>query len=103
VQKQTGEILGLSLRILDDEVRQGMGLPDDMTGLLVENVDEASEAFEKGVRAGDIIAEAGQLPVDSIDDLQSRIDQAKEADRGSILILIRRGTDPRFIALSLQD
>ena len=103
VQKQTGEILGLSLRILDDEVRQGMGLPDDMTGLLVENVDEASEAFEKGVRAGDIIAEAGQLPVDSIDDLQSRIDQAKAADRGSILILIRRGTDPRFIALSLQD
>ena len=64
---------------------------------------ETSEAFEKGLRAGDIITEAGQQKVTSIDDLEARVEAAKDAGRKSLLLLVRRAGDPRFVALSLEN
>ena len=97
------EILGLTLSAPTDEMRQELGLPDDAEGLVVMDVDEASQAYEKGLRAGDLITEAGQQKVLSVADLTDRIDEAKEAGRKSILLLIRRGGDPRFVALGIED
>ncbi|MEO1155211.1 MAG: PDZ domain-containing protein, partial [Pseudomonadota bacterium] len=72
-------------------------------GLVVQDVAEDSEAFEKGLRAGDLITEAGQEPVATLVDLEDRIDAAREAGRKSLLLLVRRGGDPRFVALSLEQ
>ena len=62
----------------------------------------ALKAFEKGLRAGDIITEAGQEKIASIADLNARMDAAREAGRKSLLLLIRRAGEPRFVALSLS-
>ena len=74
-----------------------------MQGLAVTAVDETSEAFEKGLRAGDIITEAGQQKVTSISELEQRVAAAEEAGRKSLLLLVRRAGDPRFVALSLAE
>ncbi len=66
-------------------------------------VDEASQAYEKGLRSGDIIAEAGQQKVETPSELTKRIGDAREAGRKSILLLVRRGGEPRFVALSLNE
>ena len=71
-------------------------------GLVVTNVDEMSDAFEKGLRNGDVIAEAGQEKVASIADLKARIDDARDGGRKSLLLLVRRDGDPRFVALSVE-
>ena len=97
------EILGLSLTPPTDEMRAELGIADDIDGLVVVNVDEASQAFEKGLRAGDLITEAGQQKIATLDDLQERVDAAREAGRKSLLLLIRRGGQPRFVALGLED
>lgn len=99
----TKDLLGLSLTTLTDEVREELGVPGGTEGLAVTAVDEASEAFEKGLRAGDIIVEAGQASVTSISELEERVDAAKEAGRKSLLLLVRRAGDPRFVALSLAE
>ena len=96
------ELMGLTLSPLTQELRDEMGLQSSATGLAVTGVDETSEAFEKGLRAGDIITEAGQAEVLSISELETKIEEAKEAGRKSILLLVRRGGDPRFVALSLD-
>ena len=70
--------------------------------LSIEAVDPASVASERGLNAGDIITEAGQQPVETLRDLSARIDEAKEAGRNSVLLLIRRGGDPRFVALPIE-
>ena len=62
-----------------------------------------SEAYEKGLRAGDVITEAGQQKVGSIADFEARLDEVKEAGRKSLLLLVRRAGDPRFVALSLSE
>ena len=96
------EILGLTISEIDDEIREGLDLDASVDGLVVTEVDEASEAFEKGLRAGDVITEAGQSRITSISDLEERIEAASEAGRKSFLLLIRRGGDPRFVALALE-
>ena len=83
-------------------MREQLGLAPEASGLVVKNVDETTEAFEKGVRAGDIITEAGQQRVETPGDLEDRIADAKEGGRKSLLLLVRRGGDPRFVALSIE-
>ena len=99
----TTEMLGLTLMVLDDALREELGTGPESEGLAVMAVDESSEAFEKGLRAGDVITEAGQQKVKSIADLENRVEAAKEAGRKSLLLLVRRAGDPRFVALSLAE
>jgi serine protease Do len=96
------ELLGLTLQPLDDDLRSRLGLEAGARGLMVMAVDPASEAYTKGLREGDLITEAGQSRVERLADLEDRIVEAREAGRKSILLLIRRGGDPRFVALSIQ-
>ncbi|MEM6385850.1 MAG: Do family serine endopeptidase [Pseudomonadota bacterium] len=99
----TSEMMGLTVSNITDELREQLGLADNAEGLVVADVDEASEAYEEGLRAGDLITEAGQEKVVTVAELEERIEEAKEAGRKSILLLVRRGGDPRFVALGLES
>ncbi|MXQ08699.1 Do family serine endopeptidase [Alphaproteobacteria bacterium GH1-50] len=99
----TTEFLGLTVSDMTDELREQLGLAEDAEGLVVANVTEDSEAFEKGLRAGDIITEAGQERVASISDLEDQVEAARDAGRKSLLLLVRREGNPRFVALSLDE
>ncbi len=95
------EMLGLTLSEITPEMADRFGL-GDTSGLVIVSVDQSSDAAGKGMAPGDVITEAGQLPVSSVADLQARIDEAKEAGRKSLLLLVRRDGDPRFVALTVQ-
>ncbi|MGP6086621.1 DegQ family serine endoprotease [Antarctobacter jejuensis] len=97
------QVLGLTLSPLTDEIRSELSLADGTQGLAVMDVDTTAEAYEKGLRAGDIVTEAGQNAVTSIEDLEDRIAEARDEGRKSILLLVRRNGDPRFVALSLDQ
>jgi len=97
------EVLGLKLALLTDELRQELSVPADQNGLVVMAVDETSQAWEKGLRAGDVITEAGQQKVTTLDGFEERITEAKDAGRKSLLLLVRRAGEPRFVALSLEN
>ena len=97
------EVLGLTVTPVSDENREALGLAPGAEGLAVTKVDVASEAYGKGLREGDVIAEAGQQKVVQVSDLQDRIDEAREAGRKSILLLVRRAGDPRFVALAIDE
>ncbi|RVT87438.1 DegQ family serine endoprotease [Rhodobacteraceae bacterium CCMM004] len=93
------EVLGLTISSLTPELREQLGLSEGQDGLAVMDVAEDSEAYEKGIRSGDVITEAGQQKVASPADLEERIEAAQDAGRKSILLLIRRDGQPRFVAL----
>nr|WP_051567268.1 DegQ family serine endoprotease [Sulfitobacter guttiformis] len=100
---EMSSLMGLTLTPLTDEMRGELGAAADLEGLAVTEVDEDTEAFEKGLRAGDIITEAGQQTVTSISELNDRVAAAREAGRKSLLLLVRRAGDPRFVALTLEE
>ena len=101
IEKQ-GTVLGMKLVVVDEQIQQELKLPDGTKGLVITNIDQSSDAFDKGLRDGDVITEAGQQKIATIADLQARIEDAKQAGRKSILLLITRGGDPRFVAVSVE-
>jgi serine protease Do len=99
---ESADILGLSVTPISPDVAEELGLSADAEGLAVAAVDEGSEAFTKGLRVGDVITEAGQQKVTRVKDLQDRVEEARDAGRKSLLLLIRRAGDPRFVALGIE-
>ena len=99
----TTEVLGLTVSTITDELREQLGLSDTVEGLVVSEVAEDTEAFEKGLRVGDVITQAAQESVGSIADLNERVEAAREAGRKSLVLLVNRNGDPRFVALNLDN
>ena len=94
------DVVGMTLQVLDEELRQQFGISDDTKGVVITNVAEDSEAFEKGLRPGDLIAEVAQAEVTSPSQILEKMSDAAEAGRKSILLLVRREGQPRFVALN---
>ncbi len=97
------DINGLTLGTLSTENLSQFGLGGYTDGVLIMDVAEDSVAFDKGLRAGDIITEIGQQAVSTPADVEAQIASAKEGGRTSILLLVHRDGDKRFVALSLAD
>ncbi len=96
-------VLGMDLAEMSDTLRDNLGLDANAEGLVVTDLDPSSEAYSKGLRAGDVIVEAGQERVATIAEFEARVASARDGGRQSILLLIRRGGDPRFVALSVSQ
>jgi serine protease Do len=101
-EPEQSEILGLTLSEITPELTDQYSLTVD-TGLVITAINPESEAASKGLLEGDVITEAGQTAVASIADFEERIEAATEAGRKSLLLLVRRGGDPRFVALVLEE
>ena len=96
------QMFGLTLVPVTDKEMAELNLAPGTEGLVITAVDETSEAYEKGLRAGDLITEAGQQKVTGLADFEARVAEAKDAGRMSLLLLIRREGEPRFVALSID-
>jgi serine protease Do len=99
---ETADVLGMTLLPVTSDMEQDLGLQPGTKGLVITKIDEKSAAFDKGLRNGDVITEAGQKPIETLDDLQTQIKEAKDAGRKSMLLLVRTQGEPRFVALSLE-
>jgi serine protease Do len=97
------EDLGITLSNLTDEIREGLDLAVGLEGVVVVDVVETSEAFEKGLKSGDVIVEAGQEKVTSLAEFEEQVSATIESGRKTMLLLVRRGGDPRFLALTVQQ
>jgi len=95
--------LGLTLSSITPELKEKYSLSDDSKGVVVVEVAKDSPAAAKGVRPGDMIMEAAQEEVSNPDEISSRIDEAKKSGRKSILLLVERQGDLRFVALRLDQ
>ncbi len=100
---QSSEVLGLTLSEPSPELMGQFNLEDGTEGLIVTEVDPSSDAAGKGIEPGDVITEAGQKPVTSAEDFTAAVEAAEGAGRKSVLLLVRRGGEPRFVALSIED
>lgn len=104
-EEEPGEtdLLGMTLVPLTPDTATELGLPREAQGLVITAIDPDGPAAGKGLAAGDVITEAGQQSVASIADLRARIDEVIEAGRISMLILVRRDGEPRFLGLQVTE
>ena len=91
--------LGFSAEQLDSDLASQYGLADDKDAVVVTEVISGLPAAEKGLQAGDVIVRFGQSGISTIDQLVKGINEAREADRSGVLMLIQREGQDRFIQI----
>jgi serine protease Do len=101
-RKEIGE-LGLTVAELTSDIRSQYDLPDEMTGLVIVDVKDGSDAAEKGLRRGDIIAEVQQTPVETADDAEKVIADARSKDRSVVLLRIQSGKEFRLVPVRIGE
>jgi len=97
----TSNMLGMTLSELSPEMAENLGV-EPGSGLVITVLEDDSEAETKGLLVGDLITEAGQQNISTIADFEARVEEAQEAGRKSLLLLVRRDGAPRFVALGLE-
>ena len=95
-------LLGMQLSEITPDMRSDMNLSDEVTGVLLLSVEADSLAAASGLAAGDVITDAAQNPVEEIADLVEQVENATDAGRASLLLLVRRDGEPRFVVLKLN-
>ena len=95
-------LLGMQLSEITPDMRSDMNLSDEVTGVLLLSVEADSLAAASGLAAGDVITDAAQNPVAEIADLVEQVENATDAGRESLLLLVRRDAEPRFVVLKLN-
>ncbi len=91
--------LGLAILPLTDDMRSQRKIANDVHGVMIVAVEENGPAAEKDVRAGDVIVEVNQDPVASPADVEREIAAAVTAKRKSVLMLLNREGELRFVAI----
>lgn len=93
------EDFGMTLSEITSALRSDLDVPSSATGLVVTAVRNLSEAAKKGILEGDVVVELNQQPVDTPETALDIIEKAKENKRSSVLLLVNRAGDMRFVAL----
>ncbi len=99
----TVSLLGMKLATLTDESRRKYNLEAKVQGVLVEEVDPASPAGQKGLKAGDVIIEAAEEAVSKPEDLPKAVEKMKAVGRKAVLLRVEDGKgDLRFVAIPIE-
>jgi len=91
------ENLGMTVRNLDAKAKKQYGVE---SGVLVESVDQLSEAEKRGIRATDVIVSVGDQKISTV----SQFDKLLKAKKEGEAVLMRvRGSDKstRFVAIEM--
>jgi serine protease Do len=94
------ELLGFTVAPLTDEIRNDLGLDQQVHGVVVASVNQGSPAYMAGVRQGDVIQSVNRQPVESPHDFYQIVEQKKKGD--SLLLSVYRGNGTFFIAFTLS-
>jgi serine protease Do len=72
-------------------------------GLLIQDVDQASTAAEKGFQVGDSILSVDNKDVATAEEFEAAIQGVKDSGRGTALIKATRDGNTRFVGLPLSE
>ena len=97
--EETFVALGMKLEALNREARERLELDKDLKGALVTDVESTGPAAKKGIQVGDVIVEVAQEAVETPESAKEKIDAAQKDGRSSVLLLVNRGGDVRFVAV----
>jgi serine protease Do len=95
------DALGMSVASITEELRTRFELGPDVKGVVIMDVLDGSSGSEESLRPGDVIVEVGQEEVNSPPEVAAKVNQARQDEKKSVLLLIDRQGDLRFVALRL--
>jgi S1-C subfamily serine protease len=93
---QQGALRGVDVQNLTPAIRDQLGLPANVTGVVIAQVDPNSPAAQYGLQEGDVIESINRQPVRNVGDFTRLAGQAK----GQTLLRINRQGNGVFVVIS---
>ena len=94
--------LGLTVATITAELRERFDLAAEAAGVVVLEVAPDGPAAGEEIRAGDVIVDVDQDPVNSPPEMAAAVETAREESRPSVLLLVSSQGDHRFVVLRLR-
>ena len=94
-------VLGMAMGPLDEATRRRITAPAELKGVVVESVDQNSDAGEKGLHRGDVIVQANGHPVTTGAEVAAAVADAKKAGRTSVLLGVFRQGRTTFVPIKI--
>ncbi|OHE26989.1 MAG: hypothetical protein A3J94_10740 [Syntrophus sp. RIFOXYC2_FULL_54_9] len=89
--------LGVTVQNLTPQIARELGLKKS-AGVVVTAIEPDSPAAEAMIQIGDVIRAVNRKPVKDVDDFVKIVEKAKGS--GSLLLLVQRGANSRFAAVT---
>ena len=91
---------GIEVRDISNSLAERYEIDPKSSGVLVADIDKKSNAFEAGIRVGDIITRVGTKKVTSSKDFVDLVEESKKQD--SLLLLVKRGERSSYFAFEID-
>ena len=99
-ERTTTNDFGLKLKRINKTLRKQYEIDSDQDGLVVTRIDRNGEAFQKGIREGDLVKRVGTEKVESINEFNRLVEKSKS--KGTVLLLVKKpGGGSRYFTLNL--
>ena len=99
-ERITTNDFGLQLKRVNKTLRKQYEIDSDQDGLVVTRIDRNGEAFQKGIREGDLVKRVGTEKVESINEFNRLVEKSKS--KGTVLLLVKKpGGGSRYFTLNL--
>jgi len=95
------EDLGFSVRSLTESLRNELRLSEDLNGVVVQSLKESSEAYERGLRNGDIISAVKRKDISSAQEFYDTVQKSLDEGDRALLLTVERDNLKQFIAFRL--
>ncbi|MEZ5851146.1 MAG: Do family serine endopeptidase [Hyphomicrobiaceae bacterium] len=96
------QIPGLRISPITDELRAKYKIGARTSGIVIVEIDAASRAGKKGLKVGEVIVEAAQETVTSLEDLAKSIAKVRNGGRRQLLLRLEDGRgNMRFVAVPI--
>lgn len=95
------EELGFNVENLTSDIKRQLNLGNDTEGVVVMEIEQSSNAFERGLRRGDVITEVKRKRVENPSEFYDEIQERIESGDRAILLTIERQNTKQFIAFEL--
>ena len=96
-------VVGLKLAPLTRQRRRGLGVPDNVNGVVVIGIDDDSPFAALDLLPGDVIEAINQRPVASPEDAIADLQEAAASGRKNVLLLINRHGTDHYLAMAIDN
>jgi serine protease Do len=91
-----GTLRGITVQNLTPDLRTQLGLPSDLSGVVISGLDPSSPAAQEGLQTGDVVMDVGHDPVRNVGDFNRLAARAT----GEVLVRIYRQGTALFVVLT---
>ena len=96
------DYLGLKVATLTRSIRKEFNIEQPREGVMVLGVEPGTAGDESGLRRYDIIVQANQRAVESVDDLRDAIEAARDDEKNHALLRISRSGTMLFVTIPVR-